>query len=707
MNQYFKTLLLSAILLSVDARFFRGGNAVLKGSADFARTAGSSNIDHTTYGDVEHAATASGRTTDQHITSEIAINLAQKIPSYIARVRSILETQVDTGVTFCGNPYKRTSGAKSGKYLSELTGTAFSVNHAYSDSAVANDGIVASSAEISITDEIAQCGKTNCISGSIVHSVAQFIRSQGFHVNHDDICRARGTVVDVNSQTCNLDVTPSVVRQFNCKRKTGFSDQWKYDRQCKHFGVDNRRNVDGTTNAGYSTSTGGSKCDSNALCEENDDDCIYKPSLLLALDSNTLCVEDFDNAIVPQPQTYSSGGTVGTAYKNQLKRVLKYGLITGSKADIEDSTIVTGADNGCTSLRAIVLAINGNKLAAKYVAKQHNYAETYWKGQIDDSRSIINTVREKIINLQGLGDFFYPLEKSKPFQCGAEFSAFESGIDEGSATNPKCDLAGTSYASTQGVPHTKSMGQRSTCFCRSFADSGDDFYLTTTAANSSDCDTKFKGKLPSVYTYCRKHGELGRTVEWKNTLDQLKFSASDVPTLLDTWFVGASTEIQQNFDASIVGQGTKCGRVASASTNSVAFSNKGGNCIPLEGIEQIVYRLEFEFFSPDAAVDRKGSGATYADMMCEANVAGDQVLSFRQLVYQWQNNATMVEEDANPDTIATTNPTSQFYDNAGTLINGVLVPQYKTFVPSTTHKCWGVVERTWIVASPLRTHSNS
>mgnify|MGYP000866016729 CR=1 FL=1 len=694
MNKFFLTLI-ACMLMSANARFFRGADLLktgkdflrsvhlLKGSADFQ---GNAHYDHTHRGDVEHKATESGMTTEAHITSDIAINLGAKMPGYVAQIREILETQVDTGVTFCGNPYERTSGAGARKKLSEIVGTdPFSPNHAYTDSAVANDGVVAKQSQITETDDVHQCGNSNCVSGSIVASVASFIRAQGYHVNHADICRARGTVADVTSRTCNLVTAPSLVKQFNCKKKTGFSDQWKYDRECAAFGVNYRVNADGTANTGYNSATGGSPCDAvtgaASNCVESDDTCIYDPAKVAALDSGNLCVEDIDNAIVPFPCSYltagealsDSAGNACVPVHNQLKRTLKYGLITGGKADIDDAVVVTGAADGCTSLRGIVLAINGNKLERTYVSKQHEAAEDYWQGQIDDTKAIVKTIREKIINLQGLGNYFYPLENSKKYECDSEFGPFENGIDAGGATDPRCDLAGTDYASFQGTPHTKSMALRSSCFCRSFDGSGDDFYLTTTEApDAAFCDTNFEEKLPSVYTYCLLHKQLGETNEWKNALSQLLFSPNDVPTNLDTWFHGASAEIKKNFEDSVAGQGTKCGRVSTADPASVKFSNKGGNCIPLEGVQDIVYRLEYEFFNADAAVDRKGNGDTYADKMCVANPGGDQVLSFRQLSYVWQRmgavtaNELPAETDDNSDDIHTNNPKAQFYDDSNT-----------------------------------------
>ena len=694
MNKFFLTLI-ACMLMSANARFFRGADLLktgkdflrsvhlLKSSADFQ---GNAHYDHTHRGDVEHKATESGMTTEAHITSDIAINLGAKMPGYVAQIREILETQVDTGVTFCGNPYERTSGVGARKKLSEIVGAeAFSPHHAYTDSAVSNDGVVAKNSQISETDDVHQCGNSNCVSGSIVASVASFIRAQGYHINHGDICRARGTVADITSRTCNLVTSPSLVKQFNCKKKTGFSDQWKYDRECAAFGVNYRVNADGTANTGYNSATGSSPCDATtgaaANCVENDDTCIYDPAKVEKLDNSSLCVEDIENAIVPFPCSYlsaqqgltDSAGGQCTPVQNQLKRTLKYGLITGGKADIDDAVVVTGAADGCTSLRGIVLAINGNKLERTYVSKQHDAAEDYWQGQIDDTKSIVKTIREKIINLQGLGNYFYPLENSKKYECDSEFGPFEDGIDAGGASDPRCDLAGTDYASFQGTPHTKSMALRSSCFCRSFAGAGDDFYLTTTEApNAAFCNTNFEAKLPSVYSYCLLHKQLGETNEWKNALSQLLFSPNDVPTNLDTWFHGATDEIKKNFEDSLVGQGTKCGRVSTADPSSVKFSNKGGNCIPLEGVQDIVYRLEYEFFNADAAVNRKGTGDTYADKMCVANPGGDQVLSFRQLAYVWQRmgavtaNELPAETDNNSDDIHTNDPKAQFYDDSGT-----------------------------------------
>merc|ERR1719502_1049567 len=140
-------------------------------------------------------------------------------------------------------------------------------------------------------------------------------------------------------------------------------------------------------------------------------------------------------------------------------------------------------------MRGTVLAINGNKLHEKYISKQHEAAEDYWQEQLDDAKAIVKTIREKIKDLKGLGGYFYPLEKSGPYTCNSGFEPFESGIDAGGPEDPKCDLASMDYSAFQGIPHHKSMAQRSTCFCRSFADSGDEFYLTTTeSTGKAFCD---------------------------------------------------------------------------------------------------------------------------------------------------------------------------------------------------------------------------
>ena len=700
-------------LVAANARMFRGG--LLQKSSDFQ---GDDHAGHIAKGTVFHRDSADVPTetsTITHVTEDIKLMLARKLPGLIANTKAIMAEQADTGILFCG--------AESGDSHLGVTEISFygadmaAAGHDYQDSPVAKDGFIAGLAVLGGDTDVRQCGASRCLPESMVAKIAGLIRSHGYHIKHSDICEARGGGL-WSVPTCALDASgngagPEYQRAYSCPRENGVAMQWEYDRQCANGGGVNGQCMplvaEGTNIARpdfleskgctwnwvndigmnpeyYSTgecprgvATGyAGQCSKWGICG------VY-PGCGQGCSSGT--------RLSGWPQTGPTNAQLGftkhatgefcTSFVhpvvgggpavNQVARVIKYGQVVGKAVDMPDSVVVTG-DGGCMSLRGIVLALNGNKLTGKYVDKQHAFAAEYWQTQIDETRSIVKTIREKIINLQGLGGYFYPLETSKAFECGSEFGAFEQGIDAGGPDDPKCDLAGTDYSSFQGTPHHKSMAQRSTCFCRSFADSGDDFYLTTTqSTGKAFCDANFKEKLPSVYTYCLAHAQLGDTEEWQKSVSQLLFSPEDVPTQLDTWFPGAVDELRTAFENSIQGQGTKCGRVSSADPNTVKFSNKGGNCVPLEGVQDIVYRLEFEFFNAAAAVDRKGAGNAYADTMCVANPGGEQVLSFRQLAYDWQrlhtsgpnNGKYHAEEDVNTDTIQTTDAKAQFYDDDG------------------------------------------
>lgn len=689
-------------LMGADARLFRG---MLKSSEQFQ---GNAHYEHVAKGQVFHHASAdvpSLASTKAHITEDIKLMLAQKLPGLIAEIKDIQETQADTGVTFCGavSALNHLGITDISYYGSEMA----AAGHDYQDSAVARDGFIATLATIGPEVDLNQCGDSRCLPESIVAKVASLIRAHGYHIKHSDICASRGAVT-TEVKMCQLNpmpnsgapLAPDYQRAYSCPRKTGVGMQWEYDKQCAATAPAGQCTfLPGSgKNVASNTFLDGKGCTWNWINDIGIDPLYYTTGHCAR---GKTCVGPFDwcggqvpgwpsqgptsqelgftkhaDAVDMFCSSYVSPSAQSGPAVNQVARTIKYGQVVGRAVDIPDSVIVTG-DAGCQSLRGIILAINGNKLEEKYVLKQHEFATDYWQTQIDETRDIIETIREKIINLQGLGGLFYPLENSGPFQCDAEFSAYEPNIDAGGPEDPKCDLAGTDYASFQGTPHHKSMAQRAACFCRSFAGSGDDFYLATTlSTGKAYCDANFKEKLPSVYSFCMAHKELGEVNEWKAALDELLFSPNDIPTNLDTWFEGASAEIKKNFEDSLKDQGTKCGRVSSADPTSVKFSNKGGNCVPINGVQDIVYRLEFEYFNADAAVDRKGSGNTYADHMCVANPGGDQVLSFRQLAYQWQrvytSNSTggtiglyHAEEDINYDTIETNDQKSQFYNDDG------------------------------------------
>ena len=664
MNNKVLFTLFSCILIGANARFLRTPN--LGSSDDFD---GADHTEHKFSGDIYHAATdtTSSTGTINYITQDVALNLGLKLPEYIAQQKETMKTQLDTGMTFCGAEYVRI-GTHKGVALRDTTqGTYYNNGHGYKDSAAKEDGVVVDTNDITTEDDIGQCGANSCVAGSVVHAVANFIRSQGYHIRHQDICRARSGTSNVEPliNTCNLENVPTTVKAYSCAAAAGVYDQWKYDKECSVFGTTS------PGNAGYGNSAGGtqSDCDSETNCEENDSACVATGAFLIASPRN--CVVETDNDIVP-------GGT--PAFRNQVKRVLKYGLMDKQEADVESYAYVTGSAVGCTSLRGIVLAINGAKLEHTFVQKQHNAAEDYWQTQIDDTKKIIETIIVKITNLNAINQYFYPLETAPLYQCDSSFAPFESGIDMGDDNGPKCDQAGMDQATFAGQTHTVSMGRRSNCLCRSFKatstdeHSVDELYLRTSKPTTAICN-KYKTTLPSVFTFCDDFAELGDVSNWKSSLARLGANKDDMPTNLDAWYTVSNNngktgkdEVATAFDDSIEGSGTQCGRVSSASTTSVSFSNKGGNCIPLQGVEHILYRLEFEFFGV-SSVSRKSTGTEYRDIMCTANPDGDQILSFRQLAYQWQrrdaNGTYPVEGDTNSDDIDTENGgKGQFYDNS-------------------------------------------
>ena len=598
------------------------------------------------YADIEMVAFGDSRAaTIAYITQDVALNLESKLPVYIARQKHVLKQQLGTGVIFCGAVYARTDGTT----LHDVRQTKFNNQHRYKDTVVKNDGVVSDAVEVTAEDEVGQCGSNNCRPYSVVYSVANFIRSQGYHIRHEDICQARAGTLNTEDllQTCNLNVTVSPSPAFSCPSSTGVYDQWKYDKQCAAFGTDHP----GSFGYGVSQAANPSACDGAPGCAENDALCVATSDFLSGLG----CVRVPENDIVP---LRSSSGV----YRNQVKRILKYGVVGGAGSMLENSILVTGSAMGCVSLRGIVLALNGAIMVKTFLRKQYVVAEAYWKSQLDDVTVILTTTLNNIRNLLGIRKYFYPFENAAPYRCDSNFAPFEHGIDQGTRAGPKCDLAGIDRLAYQQQTRVTSMGQRSNCLCRSFkADdsdtlSVDEVYLATSNPSASDC-AQFRDTLPSVYTFCTQYATMGDAHVWRAYLNSLKANWASMPS--DPSLKLVRDDIVRTFDASIEGFGTRCGRVSTADPDEVSFSNKGGNCIPFIGVEHIVYRLEYGFFGKSSVPRRNMTGPTYADIMCETNAVGDHMLSFRQMAYLWRrfnasgNGGLPEEGDTNPDTIDT------------------------------------------------------
>jgi len=633
-----------------DARFFRGK---LKSSSHFA-------------GETMSVPSAEGKTfhmsadtmdvtgTTAYITEDIALNLGLKMPTFINNLRKSFKNQVDTGMLYCGADMIDENGRNP---LRDTNSFFFAGNHRYQDSLVANDGIVTHHAMkggktqvlIGADIEARQCGSNNCLDGSLVAVLAEFIRAQGYHVRHTDICTATSsTPLDYCKK--KIDQTQITLYTYQCPAQDGVSDQWVYDKKCS-------TEID---------------CDAATDCAENEHLCVASKTFL----ENKGCQQSSNNNIAQKQWTVNNADAL-----NVVRRVIRYGVNSEAvDMDIPDYQTITGGD--CSNLRGIVLSINGNKMHEIFLSEQEEIARGYWENLIGDVRKIIETIIVKITDLNGLNEYFYPLENSQVYQCDSEFSAFEKGVDMGGVADPKCDLFGTDYASAQGLPMFTSLEQRTNCFCRSFSDSGsntrsvDEYYLQTDISQT-ECDN-LKDTLPSAYTYCNNFDQNGDVTTWKQSLAALEAREGDMPDALNEWYTVTNNngktgkeEVRTNFDDSITGSGTRCGRVSNAqtATTGVKFSNKGGNCIPLVGIEHIVYRLEHEFINARAAADRKGTGNTYGDMTCSKS-DGENTYSFRQLAYQWQRyNATgngkfPNEGDENVDNIGSAGRNSQFYDNA-------------------------------------------
>jgi hypothetical protein len=84
-------------------------------------------------------------------------------------------------------------------------------------------------------DEEEHCGRNNCREGSMVSTVARFIRAHGYHVRHDDICQAIASTPPVlEARTCNLRLQSTTRKAWTCPSSAAESsnDWWQVNKQC-------------------------------------------------------------------------------------------------------------------------------------------------------------------------------------------------------------------------------------------------------------------------------------------------------------------------------------------------------------------------------------------------------------------------------------------------------------------------------------------
>ena len=580
--------------------------------------------------------------TQKIVTREIANGLRASFP----RIRELAtafqdeEGYVRNGLVFCGAEFKEQDIGSLDKTTEAFPAwpvpATFHPNKTQSLSY--HDGF-----SHHVEDE--HCGRNNCREGSMVSTVARFIRAHGYHVRHDDICQAVASTPPVlEARTCNLRVQNTARLAWTCPSKAAESsnDWWQVNKQCY----------------GYSQSD----CDADVLPK-----CEYDEIEQFCRANNTHMSEVgcLSNSSVAKLETIEAG-----EFSNEIWRVLGYS-VNDHAALTTDKAYVTGSIPGkCDSVRALINALNGNAQINSFRDLGVEEAAAHWREELKGVRSYLTALSNLLTNFYPVTLNMFPFIENEEIEgCAMGEVIHLSQVESGSDEEPLCETnKRQTMSSLNRINEAGQSMTRSRCFCRNGAldpESGntidglydlhefDQLYLDSDidsddggALPTRDECAKYADVLPSVYTYCINMKNWGDNLVWKKTLRALRPRKERMRARSDD----TKDTVAKNLENTLPVNENTCGRVVNADSeggDKVKFSNKGGNCIPFEKLHEVIYRIEYETskaetgkskVSLESGSNRFGVPVKYGDYFCNQDHSHSNTkFSFRQMAYLWDH----------------------------------------------------------------------
>jgi len=493
------------------------------------------------------------------------------------------------------------------------------------------------------------CGSNRCEEGSFVSLLASRIRSLGYHTTHSDICvahvaNALSSEVVPQTRTCNMThvAEPRKVRACTRDAYNNERDYFHFNRKCyqaKHV------------------------FDCNNIKDGDKQMCTFDTQEKLCYASY-----DFLKTVTECPKDKTSEDILADEANimNGVRRITSYSIKSNGPVDTTDKVYVTGVTDGlgCRSLRQYVAAINGLAQINAFRDTEILEAENYWQELIDEARSFIQRYAEMANDFYELSTQIFPLiefEDVEECQIGMVEKASENfGIESA----PLCD--NKNYAS-KTVMNTMSFEAqalaRSECFCRMGSlyenngrDTGDtdvvtdkyeldEIYLGIDASKIASKCSSLVG-LESVYHFCVSG--MMESGKWRSVLQDLEpdiksikhYRSSASKTQLVEKLLQTLPLVSSNYEPN-------CGRLLSSVGETPLYSNKGGNCVPFQKMNEILYRLEFEtsevesgrvrgFYIDASGTKRVDKLQTFQDTLCKvSDKLTNTYLTFRQMAYKW------------------------------------------------------------------------
>tara|TARA_B100000795_G_scaffold98787_1_gene72567 strand:+ start:11383 stop:13836 length:2454 start_codon:yes stop_codon:yes gene_type:complete len=647
MNIKFLALTLATIGFQVGAKSFRGDDVflksfvqkinTLKSASDAHDIAGeATTVDPKNEGTIGHAATQFDKNvaeTAKIIEKELAIGMRTNFIYIKEAITQYADDDgiVRDGVVFCNgkndtdDSVAYTSPTKVSKGYA--IGTA---NLVPSD----GFGMDASTTATAKANEKTQCGRSNCEEGSFVTLVANRIRSLGYHVTHTDICEARTSTAFSGVPTCNLSSQSATFKAYECDEAEDVAgtDFYSLKKECFMAGKN------GCSNNG--------KCD--PIVENGYTYCLpNKPS---NCDHNAV-----DDLFIE---------TVGGANAaNAVRRVIQYGT-QENKVKTTDVAYVTGSVGGCSSLRQLVVALNGAAQTVAFRDTNILEAESHWNDVIEHTRSYLKSYAEILNDFYDKSTQIFPvIEFDNVEECPVG-NVERKNTDRGDNTTPLCDQKVTDNVAEQlKLDLEGQILLRKRCFCRqgtqlreasntlTTANSYefDELYLMTKPPNATDCAVYKTYDAPSYYQYCMGNAFDDRT--WRKTLTDLlpmKHAIKVFGGSSQALYRKLAETLPDDYDSGTsrgkINDKQSCGRLISTSktAGSTLQSNKGGNCVPFRGMHDILFRLEFETSQnkqgTQSDCSKPDDQCSFAQVSCDNSDALENTLySFRQFTYVWDH----------------------------------------------------------------------
>ena len=542
----------------------------------------------THYGDTKHARAHNEEltSTTNIIHDQLMNGIRQDFDFFHKSITGGSDSEgfVREGIVFCGRTFDNNGNQRTDGNLTAIPSD-FSSD---TMSLAVDDGLGGTSA-LDI-DEKALCRDNACEEGSFVSTIANRVRSIGYHITHSDICAAKATEA--------WNINPILTCQLN-----GYN------------GLNNSMADADFESYSYEASTGVSN---NDWLQQRDH--CYKKS---EVNCNSDCTWNSQDFCAPS-NSWIAGANLGsktytisrdastegnTLSANEVRRETAYQNPAGQS--ITDRVYVTGVEadlsgavpaNNCKSLRQYVAALNGLAQINSFRDLGILEGENVWNSLIEEIRKNFNSIAVILNDYYEESTKLFPLiEFEDVVSCPVGITEFEQAKDEGTESSPLCTLQ--AYNTNALLRKQGEQAQsiiRSKCFCRQLPGSSDalgeadEIYLEynkTKVQTLCDANNANKAIGDEDSGYC----SIGDKDEdsWKRFLKELEPVSHKIKV-----YSGNAADIYTNLKdtlnlVDVDGYSPTCGRLVS-SKKGFATSNKGGNCLPFLKLNQVLYRLELD-----------------------------------------------------------------------------------------------------------------